>query len=321
MATIRWGMIGCGDVTEVKSGPAFARADDSRLVAVMRRTGALAEDYARRHGVPRWHDDAEEILAADDIDAVYIATRTDSHLEYALRCAAAGKPAYVEKPMAMSHAECQRMIEAFRTAGVPLWVAYYRRALPRYLAVKALLDEGSIGAPREVRTTLRAPLLPRPDDALPWRVDPAYGHGLFFEGACHALDLIDFLFGPLRDVTGTATNRTGAYPTPDFVTAQYRLPGDITGAGEWWYAADSSSDVTEVTGEAGRLTFSTSNMDQPLTLVRGGRVRRIAVPDPPHVHQPLVQSIVDELNGRGHAPSTGRSAARTARVTDLILGL
>src|SRR5947207_6563790 len=84
MKTIRWGMIGCGDVTERKSGPGFAKAASSELIAVMRRNGALAEDYARRHGVPRWHDDADAIIHAPDIDAVYVATLTDSHCEYTL---------------------------------------------------------------------------------------------------------------------------------------------------------------------------------------------------------------------------------------------
>ena len=140
MKTIRWGMIGCGDVAEVKSGPGFYKADNSTLVAVMRRNGALAQDFAKRHKVPRWHDDAEAIINADDIDAVYIATLTDSHLDYALRCAKAGKPVYVEKPMAMDYAQCRTMIDAAKAAKVPLWVGYYRRALPRFLKVKELLE-------------------------------------------------------------------------------------------------------------------------------------------------------------------------------------
>src|SRR5262245_53595351 len=154
MKTIRWGMIGCGDVTERKSGPGFSKADHSELVAVMRRNGALAEDYARRHGVRRWHDDADAIIRAPDIDAVYIATLTDSHCEYTKRCAAAGKPVYVEKPMAMTHAQCAEMIVACRKAGVPLWVGYYRRALPRFLAVRNLVASGAIGEVRMVVSRL-----------------------------------------------------------------------------------------------------------------------------------------------------------------------
>jgi len=144
---IRWGILGCGDVTEVKSGPALARAEGSALVAVMRRTPHLAEDYARRHGVPRWFESAQELIRDPDVDAVYIAAPPGAHLELALAVAAAGKPAYVEKPMARSHAECHRMNQAFAAAGVPLFVAYYRRALPRFLRVQALIAEGRIGRP------------------------------------------------------------------------------------------------------------------------------------------------------------------------------
>src|SRR2546427_254743 len=135
MKTIRWGIIGCGDVTEVKSGPGFYKAANSQLLAVMRRDGGLGAEYPRGHRGTRWHDDAEAIIRAPDIDAVYVATTPDSHRDYVLRCAAAGKPVLVEKPMAMDHGQCQDMIAACAAAGVPLWVAYYRRALPRFLAV------------------------------------------------------------------------------------------------------------------------------------------------------------------------------------------
>src|SRR5215471_20396459 len=130
--TIRWGMIGCGDVAEVKSGPGFQKADGSELRAVMRRHGDLAADYARRHGVPAWYDDAEALIHDRNVDAVYIATPPGAHAELALAVCAAGKPAYVEKPMARNHAECRRMVDAFASAGMPLYVAYYRRALPRF---------------------------------------------------------------------------------------------------------------------------------------------------------------------------------------------
>ena len=140
MKTIRWGIIGCGNVTEVKSGPGFQKANDSQLVAVMRRNGALAKDYAERHGVPKWYDDANALINDPDVDAVYIATPPSSHKEHTLAVARAGKPVYVEKPMARSYAECVEMIEVCRSAGTPLFVAYYRRALPRFLKVKALIE-------------------------------------------------------------------------------------------------------------------------------------------------------------------------------------
>ena len=315
-------MIGCGDVTEKKSGPGFAKAAHSELVAVMRRNGALAADYARRHGVPRWYDDADAIIRADDIDAVYIATLTDTHCAYALRCAAAGKAVYVEKPMGMNHAECLDMIAACRVAGVPLWVGYYRRALPRFLAVRDLVANGAIG---EIRTVIsRHFQRPPPADqfaggAVPWRVNPELsGGGLFFEGACHTLDFLDFIFGPIAEVRAFAGNQAGAYRPEDIVSATYRFDSGVFGSGTWCYTADFDEEYNEIVGERGRIRFSTTQ-PVPIRFYRGETVEDIAVGDPEHVHQPLIQTIVEELNGNGKCPSTGDSAARTARVMDAIL--
>ncbi len=320
MKTIRWGMIGCGDVAEVKSGPGFYKAEHSSLVAVMRRNGALAADYARRHGAARWTDDADAIILAPDIDAVYIATLTDSHRDYALRCAQAGKAVYVEKPMAMRHADCVEMIEACRSAGVPLWVGYYRRALPRFLKVRELVEGGAIGPVRAVasRQLARAPHI-APGEALPWRVDAALsGGGFFFEAVCHTFDFLDFLFGPIVEARGIAANQGGAYQAEDTVAAAYRFQSGVQGCGFWCYVAGEDHEMNEIIGERGRVLFSTSQ-PVPIRLVRGDAVEEFPVADPPHVHQPLIQTIVSELNGRGKCPSTGTSAARTAWVMDEIL--
>ena len=178
MRTIRWGIIGCGNVTEVKSGPGFQKATNSHLVAVMRRDGAMAADYARRHGVPHWYDDADALINDPAVDAVYIATPPNAHQAYTLAAAKAGKPVYVEKPMALNYVECQTMVAACKAAGVRLWVAYYRRCLPRFLKVKALLESGAIGAPRLVTVRFyRDWVQPVDQTQLPWRVQPAVAGG------------------------------------------------------------------------------------------------------------------------------------------------
>ena len=313
-------MIGCGDVTERKSGPAFAKARGSELRAVMRRNGALAADYARRHGVARWHDDADAIIEADDIDAVYIATLTDSHRGYTLRCAAAGKPVYVEKPMGMNYAQCLDMIDACRKADVPLWVGYYRRALPRFLAVRDLVAQGVIGEVRMTVSYLTQRVLDlNPDGSAPWRVNAALsGGGLFFEGVCHTFDFLDFLFGPITDVRGFSDNQAGRYRAEDVVAATFRFASGVLGSGSWCYAADTDSEYTELIGSTGRLRFSVS-APVPIRILRGDAIEEIHVPDPEHVHQPMIQTIVDELNGAGLCASTGTSAARTAKVMDEIV--
>lgn len=320
MAGIRWGIIGCGNVTEVKSGPALQRADGSALVAVMRRDGALARDYAERHDVPRWYDDAEALIHDPAVDAVYIATPPSSHLAYAERVAAAGKPVYVEKPMAMTHVQCQRMIEVCAAAGVPLFVAYYRRALPRYLEVRRLLRERAIGVPMSV-TVIHS----RPSSAaerageLGWRVDPKVsGGGHFLDLATHTLDLLDYLLGPITRCSGDAQNLAGLYPAEDTVSASFTLGSGVLGTGTWSFATFEEHESVTIRGSLGTLTFTMFD-DTPVRLDTAAGTRRFEIPHPPHIQQPLIQQVVDALLGRGLCESTGVSAARTSLVVDRLL--
>jgi predicted dehydrogenase len=317
---VRWGILGCGDVTEVKSGPGFQRADGSALTAVMRRDRARAADYARRHGVARAYGDAQALIDDPDVDAVYIATPPDSHEPLALRVAAAGKPCLVEKPMARSHAECARMTEAFRRAGVPLWVAYYRRALPRFLTLRDLVQANEIGRVTAVHVQV-TDRLARGEAAANWRFDPQQaGAGLFFDLASHAVDLLDFLFGPITDACGFPLNTGGSYAAEDVTAAAFRFDDRLTGTGIWNFNADVKSDVLTITGSEGTIV-SPIFADTDLVVTRtGAPPRAIPIRNPPHVHQPLIQTIVDELRGRGRSESTGESGARASRVVDRCLG-
>lgn len=324
MESVRWGILGVGDVTESKSGPGLQQADRSSLVAVMRRSGDKAADFARRHGVARWYDDADALIADPDVDAVYIATPPDSHLDYALRVAAAGKPVYVEKPMARTAAECDAMIDACAVAGVPLFVAYYRRAMPRFRAVRELIDGGAIGEPRTVSVRLERTSAEFSADGgapvvLPWRLRPEIsGGGLFVDLGSHTLDLLDWLLGQVTRATGIAANQGGHYDPEDVVAATFEFASGVRGVGLWSFDSHENRDEVEITGTAGTLAFS-SFEQEPLRLRGADGDRLIDAPYPQTVQQPLIQSVVDELTGRGTCPSTGISAARTARVIDTLL--
>jgi predicted dehydrogenase len=319
MRTIRWGMIGCGDVTEVKSGPAFQKADHSCLVAVMRRNGQLAKDYARRHGVPKWYDAAEALIADPEVDAIYVATPPSSHMDYALMAAQARKPVYVEKPMALRFPDCRKMIEAYRAAGAPLFVAYYRRALPRFLKVKEIVDGGLIGRPRAVTVALYRRDAPAPAGAVDWRTDPVIsGGGRFVDMGCHTLDFLDYILGPIRTAWGVAANQAQHYAAEDTVAAAFQFESGVEGTGLWWFASPIAADRTEILGTKGRVAFASFD-ETPVLLEAGGTTREFSMPNPPHVQQPLIQAVVDDLNGVGRCPSTGESAARTTWVMDQIL--
>ena len=321
MRTIRWGIIGCGDVTEIKSGPAFQNAHRSSLAAVMRRNGALAKDYAQRHGVPRWYDNAKALIQDPGVDAVYIATPPVFHKEYALLSAQAGKPVYVEKPMALNFEECQCMLQACQEARVPLFVAYYRRALSRFLKVKELIEAQSIGEPRLVNMTLCQPLSPEDlnPHARPWRVVPELaGGGRFVDMASHMLDFLDYVLGPIRSVHGFASNQAKKYPAEDIVTGSFVFESGVQGVGSWCFTSFDRRDVTEIFGTAGRIAYSTFDA-QPVILTTSKGTTEFACENPAHIQQPLIQSVVDELNEAGICPSKGDSAARTSWVMDQML--
>ncbi|KRF02420.1 oxidoreductase [Paenibacillus sp. Soil766] len=319
MEKVRWGIIGCGDVTEVKSGPALQKAEGSELVAVMRRNGALAEDYAKRHGVAKWYDDAAALVNDPDVNAVYVATPPGFHHEYALLAAKAGKPVYVEKPMARNHAECQEMIAACEEAGVPLFVAYYRRGLPKFVEIKRILDSGAIGEVRFVQTTYLQPMRDYEEGLEPWRIQPELsGGGLFVDLASHALDILDYLLGPIGEVKGFASNQAGKQKVEDIVTTSYAFESGVMGTGVWSFSAYKHLDMNEIVGSRGKLSFSTFSGDLRIETA-DGEVQELTIPNPPHVQQPLIQKIVDDLRGIGQSPSTGVTAARTNRVMDELL--
>ena len=319
MERVRWGIIGVGDVTERKSGPGFQRAERSELVAVMRRDGHLAADYARRHGVPRWYDDADQLINDSEVDAVYIATPPDSHRGYAVRVAQAGKPVYVEKPMARTAPECEEMISACEDAGVALFVAYYRRAMPRFITVRELLDSGRIGQLRSVSIRNEQPAQMGETDDEGWRVDPeTSGGGHFVDLGSHILDLLDWLLGPVTHVAGIATNRGGRYRAEDLVTGAFSFGSGVAGVGVWNYDSSQHQDQVEIIGTAGALRFSCF-ADEPLTLVTARGEEQIKAPYPETVQLPLIQTVVNALTGHGESPSDGHSAVRTARVIDNLL--
>ncbi|MGA1226314.1 MAG: Gfo/Idh/MocA family protein [Tamlana sp.] len=89
---INWGIIGCGNVTEVKSGPAYKNTEGFDIEAVMRRDAEKAEDYAKRHQIKKFFTNADELISDNEVDAIYIATPPDTHHFYALKVADAGKP-------------------------------------------------------------------------------------------------------------------------------------------------------------------------------------------------------------------------------------
>jgi len=314
MEEVKWGILGCGNVCERKSGPPMYRTEHSSLTAVMRRDAAKAADFARRHGVPRFYTDAAELIADPEVNIVYVATPHATHRELTIRALAAGKPVYVEKPMAMNHAECLEMIAAARQ---------YGQKLPYFLKVRELLEAGRIGTPQrvEVRYIRSARPEDRDREHLPWRLRREIGgEGYFCDMAPHTLDILDFLLGEIAEARGEKRNTAGLYDVADTVSAEFRFRSGAVGTGLWRFTAppEETGDSVLVTGSGGSIRFSTFAFT-PIELTTPQGCERFAIAPPEHIQGPLIRTIVAELRGEGQCPSTGISAARTSWVMDAIL--
>lgn len=323
MEEINWGIIGCGDVTELKSGPAFNKIEHSRLIAVMRRDAEKAADYARRHGVPKWYSDAGQLINDPEVNAVYVATPPDTHASYAIEAMKAGKPVYVEKPMARNHQECLEMIRVSEETGMPLMVAYYRRSLPAFLKVKEMVDLGIIGKPLTVNIRLHKSF--GETDQFPekqsWHVNPEIaGAGYFYDLASHQFDFLDFVFGPITEVKGIAKNLADFYTSEDTVSAAFAFASGVTGTGSWSFVVSQGAqeDIIEISGTKGKLAFACFRHGE-VQLIKSGEATSFSFQNPENISHLLIQQVVNELRGEGKCVSTCYSAARTSWVMEEIV--
>lgn len=325
MKEIGWGFIGCGEVTEKKSGPAFNEVPGSHVVAVMSRNAEKAESYAKRHNIKKWYTDPLELINDPEINAIYIATPPSSHATFAIMAMKAGKPVYIEKPLAASYEDCARINRISELTGVPCFVAYYRRYQPYFQKVKQIIQSGAIGTPANVQIRFSVP--PRDLDyksngSLPWRLQPDIaGGGYFYDLAPHQLDLIQDIFGVITRAHGYCSNMAKLYKAEDTISACFYFENGLPGSGSWCFVGHQSAkeDRIEVIGEKGMLSFSVYNYS-PIQLVTSEGRSSIVVPNPPYVQLPIIRSVIEHLQGIGICECTSVSATPVNWVMDRILG-
>lgn len=325
MKNIGWGFIGCGEVTEKKSGPAFNEVKGSHVVAVMSRSAEKAKSYAKRHNIKEWYTDPQELIDDPDVTAIYIATPPSSHATFAIMAMKAGKPVYIEKPLAASYEDCARINRISEETGVPCFVAYYRRYLPYFKKVKEIINSGKLGTIANVQIRFSVP--PRDLDYqsssnLPWRLQPDIaGGGYFYDLAPHQLDLLQDIFGVITRAHGYCANRAHLYQAEDNISACFLFENGLPGSGSWCFVGHKSAkeDCVEVIGEKGMMSFSIYNYD-PILLVTSEGTTSITVPNPPYVQLPIIRSVIEDLQGLGVCQCTSVSATPVNWVMDRILG-
>ena len=325
MKQINWGFIGCGEVTEKKSGPAFAEVEGSSIEAVMSRNANKAQLYAERHYISKWYTDAQELINDPRVNAVYIATPPSSHATFAIMAMKAGKPVYIEKPLAASYEDCARINRISNETGIDCFVAYYRRYLPYFKKVKQIIQSGTIGKVTNVQLRFSVP--PRELDynsssTKPWRLQPDIaGGGYFYDLASHQLDTLQELFGIITRAHGYCANVGHLYKAEDTISACFMFENGLPGSASWCFVGHKSAreDCIDVIGEKGMMSFSVFDY-KPIRVITSEGTRSVIVPNPPYVQLPIIKSVIEDLQGIGTCESTSISATPVNWVMDRILG-
>jgi putative oxidoreductase len=325
MKQINWGFIGCGEVTEKKSGPAFAEVEGSCIEAVMSRNANKAQLYAERHNISKWYTDAQELINDPKVNAIYIATPPSSHATFAIMAMKAGKPVYIEKPLAASYEDCARINRISNETGIDCFVAYYRRYLPYFKKVKQIIQSGTIGKVTNVQLRFSVP--PRELDynsssTKPWRLQPDIaGGGYFYDLAPHQLDTLQELFGIITRAHGYCANVGHLYKAEDTISACFMFENGLPGSASWCFVGHKSAreDCIDVIGEKGMMSFSVFDY-KPIRVITSEGTRSVIVPNPPYVQLPIIKSVIEDLQGIGTCESTSISATPVNWVMDRILG-
>jgi 1,5-anhydro-D-fructose reductase (1,5-anhydro-D-mannitol-forming) len=318
--TVCWGIIGCGDVCEVKSGPAFSKVPDSKLVAVMRRDADKAKDFALRHGVPKFYSDSNDLINDPEVNAVYIATPPSSHEQYTEMALKAGKPVYVEKPVSMNAASVERMIKLENQYDGKVSVAHYRRALPLFKTVKQLIAEDAIG---KIKLVLLKTLQPAASKIITqtkdnWRINPEIsGGGLFNDLSPHQLDILYWLFGKPLQVQVYAANQGKNYKAPDLVSVQLAFANDIFFNGVWDFnvAEAATEDSCEIIGDKGCIRFSFFRSGK-IELITNTGTEIFENESSVHIQQLHIERVVQFFRGETENSCSLEDALVTMQIID-----
>lgn len=319
MATLRWGIIGCGNVAEHKGGPPLYTVEDSELIAVMRRDGAKAEDFAERHGAKRYYTDVNQLLADDEVNAVYIATPPNLHCEQTIQTAHTGKHILCEKPMAMTVEECQRMVDVCKDIGVTLMVAYYRNFFPNIVKMKTLMDAGAIGDVVLARVNCTAYYNPNRPDLKNWRINPEIsGGGVLMDIGSHRISLLEYLLGNIESATGYAETVHQEIPVDDSAVFTLRFESGTHAVANINWNIGIGIDDVEVYGTTGCVRSSPLNSGNlTLETKSDGKVELHQTPLA-HTHTGLVENFINHIKTGEPVRVSGESGLQTSRIISQI---
>jgi predicted dehydrogenase len=316
--TVRWGLIGVGDIVRKRVAEALSTAPDSALIAVAAAHPGRAEAFAREWQLPVWHADWRDLVRDPRVNAIYVASPVVCHAAQVLAAARALKPVLCEKPLAMDAAGSKTMVDACCRAGVVLGTAYYRRYFPVVRRIRELLASGEIGAPVIVQMNALSHFDPGADHPRRWLVEKkTAGGGPLKDFGCHRIELLLHLFGPVEQVSGTALNLRWMRDVEDTAVVnlsfKQRTQGTITVS----HAAAEPRDTLDIYGTEGSLHVPELNRGK-LILVSGQGSREEEHPPLANLHLPLIAGFVQSIL-QGEAPDvTGETGLAVDEIMDEI---
>ena len=316
----RWGVIGAGDIVKRRVAPALRESPRCEFLAVSRARADLADD-ARALGAARWYPRWRDLVADDDVECVYVATPVRVHAEQTIAAADAGKHVLCEKPMAMTTAECDRMIAACRANGVRLGIAYYRRFYPVIGRVKEILSSGAIGQPAFAEMTAFEWFDPAPDHPRRWLLDRASaGGGPMMDFGCHRLEVLLNLFGPVARTASLAANVVFDRDVEDTAAVLLQFDRGPCASLVVSHAAHERQDTLRVFGTRGSIHIADLNSGE-LRLLVDGAERIESHPPASNVHGPLIEDFVDAVSANRDPAVDGAMGRAVARIEDDIYAL
>ena len=314
--TIRWGILGCGDVAHKRVAAAISSQAESQLFSACRRDESKLEAFCAVHGAKRAYTNAEDLIADTDVDALYIATPVSLHCEQTLAAARAGKHVLVEKPMAMSVAECDEMVAVGEERGVTLGVAYYRRFYPVVERMRALVAEGRIGEPFSITAVTATPFGFEPGEDGYWRVVlPEGGGGAMMDIGSHRINLFLSFFGNAIGVKALFSTLGVSYKAENCASVILQFESGAHGSLQCFFGTDVDPAEFTIVGTRGRLIASPLNGSELVIETAEGRWTE-SHPPPSNFNAPLIDDFVAAIHSGGTPRVSGDEGRRTNAVLE-----
>ena len=314
MKHVAWGLIGCGDIARKRIAPALRDLERCRLMAVSRQRSDLAESFAREFGAGKHYVNWQDLVRDDELDAVYIATPVHLHAAQAIAAAEAGKHVLCEKPMAMSVAECDRMIAAARASRVKLGVAYYRHFYPVVKRAREIVESGDIGLPVLAQINAFESFNPGPEHPRAWLLKKEKsGGGPMFDFGCHRIEVLANVFGQITKVRALMAKVAFEREVEDTATALFQFAGGACATLSVTHAASEPQDTFDIFGLQGSIHIPILNGGSMRIVSRDGERSESHPPDA-NLHAPLISDFVDAIIDNREPAVTGETGRMVAMI-------